>query len=85
VDTLNVTGSALRGAALLGFGRREIVAIIQTIERRHFFKSMTSILDHRVWQDVYYVPSNEGLLYVKFTAEAVTEFLLLSFKEKQDD
>lgn len=85
VEKLNVTGSALRGAASLGFGRSEIVAAIQTIERRHFFKSMTSFDNHQVWQDVYHVPSHQGVLYVKFTADAVTEFLLLSFKEKGND
>ncbi len=58
--------------------------MIQSIERRHFQKSMTSYADHRVWQDVYHVPSEQGELYVKFTADAVTEFLLLSFKEKGD-
>jgi motility quorum-sensing regulator/GCU-specific mRNA interferase toxin len=79
---LNVTGTALRGAALLGFGRAEIVATIQTMKREHFFKSMTAYADHRLWQDVYHVPSETGLLYVKFTADVVTEFLLLSFKEK---
>ena len=41
--------------------------------------------DHRIWQDVYYVPSEAGTLYVKFTADAVTGFLLLSFKGKEDD
>jgi motility quorum-sensing regulator / GCU-specific mRNA interferase toxin len=46
---------------------------------------MTSYADHRIWQDVYHVPSSAGTLYVKFTADAVTEFLLLSFKEKDDD
>lgn len=45
---------------------------------------MTSYSDHRDWQDVYYVPSEVGLLYVKFAGHAVTEFLLLSFKEKDD-
>jgi motility quorum-sensing regulator/GCU-specific mRNA interferase toxin len=85
VEKLNVTGSALRGAASLGFGRREIVATIQTIERRHFYKSMTSFANHRIWQDVYHVPSEQGVWYVKFTADAVTEFLLLSFKEKDND
>ena len=43
---------------------------------------MTSYTDHRVWQGVYYVPSEVGDLYVKFTANVVSEFLLLSFKEK---
>ena len=54
------------------------------MERRHFHKSMTSCADHRIWPDVYYVPSEQGTLYVKFTADAVAEFLLLSFKEKGD-
>jgi len=82
---LNATGAAIKGAALLGFGRREMVEIIQTIEGRHFFKSMTSYADNKSWQDVYHVPSKSGVLYVKFTDHIVTEFLLLSFKEKKDD
>lgn len=85
VDTLHVTGTALQSAAALGFGRREIVATLQTMRRSHFYKSMTAYADHRTWQDVYHVPSEAGLLYVKFTADVVTEFLLLSFKEKGDD
>jgi motility quorum-sensing regulator/GCU-specific mRNA interferase toxin len=84
-DKLRVTGAALRGAAALGFGRAEIVATLQTMRRAHFYKSMTALADHRVWQDVYHVPSSAGLLYVKFTADAVTQFLLMSFKEKADD
>jgi motility quorum-sensing regulator / GCU-specific mRNA interferase toxin len=85
VEKLQATGTALRGAAALGFGRAEIVATLQTMQRAHFYKSMTAYADHRVWQDVYHVPSQAGVLYVKFTADAVTEFLLLSFKEKDDD
>jgi motility quorum-sensing regulator/GCU-specific mRNA interferase toxin len=84
VDRLNVTGSAIRSAARLGFGRAEILETIQSIERRQFVKSMTSYSNHRVWQDVYHVPSEAGLLYVKFTEDAVAEFLLLSFKEKDN-
>lgn len=85
VEKLSVTGSALKGAAALGYGRRDIVAVIQGINGRHFYKSMTTYADHRVWQDVYHVPSEHGALYVKFTADAVTEFILLSFKEKGND
>lgn len=84
VDGLRVTGTALRTAAELGFGRREIVDTIQSIERRQFVKSMTSYGDHRIWQDVYHVPSHVGVLYVKFTAHAMAEFVLLSFKEKDN-
>jgi motility quorum-sensing regulator/GCU-specific mRNA interferase toxin len=82
VEKLKATGSAIKGAAAIGFGRAEIVATLQTMKRTHFYKSMTAYADHRVWQDVYHVPSEVGVLYVKFTADAVTAFLLLSFKEK---
>jgi motility quorum-sensing regulator / GCU-specific mRNA interferase toxin len=79
------TGTALRSAAALGCGRAEIVATIQTMQRTHFYKSMTAHADARFWQDVYHVPSPEGLLHVELTADAITEFLLLSFKEKDDE
>jgi len=84
VEKLAVTGTALRSAAAPGFGRSEIVETIQTMQREHFYKSMTSYADHRLWQDVYHVPSVVGVLYIKFTADVLTEFLL-SFKEKEDD
>jgi len=85
VEKLAVTGKALRSAAALGFGRIEIVRTIQAMQRRHFYKSMTRYGNNQLWQDVYHVPSPVGVLYIKFTADAVTEFLLLSFKEKGDD
>jgi motility quorum-sensing regulator/GCU-specific mRNA interferase toxin len=85
VERLAVIGTALKSTAALGFGRAEILATIQTMQREHFYKSMTSYADHRVWQDVYHVPSAVGVLYVKFTADVVTEFSLLSFKEKDDE
>ena len=85
VPGMRVTVVATRTAAALGFGRAEIVATIQTMQRTQFYKSMTSYADHRIWQDVYHVPSAAGTLYVKFTADAVTEFVLLSFKEKDND
>lgn len=85
VERLAVTGIALRSAAALGYGRNEIVDTIQAMQRSHFYKSMTAYVDSRLWQDVYHVPSSVGVLYVKFTADAITEFLLLSFKEKDND
>jgi motility quorum-sensing regulator/GCU-specific mRNA interferase toxin len=85
MERLAVTGTALRSAAALGFGRAEIVATIQSMQREHFYKSMTAYADHRLWQDVYHVPSAVGVLYVKFTADVLTEFLMLSFKEKDHE
>ncbi len=85
VEKIAITGTALRSAVAIGFGRAEIVTTIQTMQRRHFYKSMTAFTDHRLWQDVYHVPTSAGVLYIKFTTDAVTEFLLLSFKEKDNE
>ena len=43
---------------------------------------MTSYGNHRIWQDVYHVPYKGYMVYVKFTQGAITDFDLLSFKEK---
>ena len=85
VEQLRVMGVAVRTAAALGFDRAEIVATIQTMRRSQFHKSMAAHADHRVWQDVYHVPSPAGTLHVKVLADTVSEFLLLSFKERGDD
>jgi motility quorum-sensing regulator / GCU-specific mRNA interferase toxin len=77
------TGVATRDAASLGYGTEQIAAIIQTMEKGQLYKSMTSNYDAKIWQDVYHVPHAAGTLYVKFTDNGLlTEFTLLSFKEK---
>ncbi len=47
-----------------------------------FVKSMTTFANHRVWQDVYHVPERGLTLYVKFQADVITDFTVMSFKEK---
>lgn len=82
VDRLTMTSSALRDAIALGFDRAGIVETITGIERKMFYKSMTTLADHRVWQDVYHVPARGMMLYVKFQADVIAEFTVMSFKEK---
>lgn len=83
---LLITSTAIKTAAELGFGRSDINEVIQTMESQYFYKSMTAHGNHQLWQDVYHVPfetdTQSGKLYVKFTSEVVTQFKLLSFKEK---
>jgi motility quorum-sensing regulator/GCU-specific mRNA interferase toxin len=81
-EGLVATTVALRDAVALGFEKAEIVDVIQSMTRRHFYKSMTSFADHREWQDVYHVPYAGLVIYLKFTERALTGFQLLSFKEK---
>jgi len=49
VGKLAITTTARRSAAALGFSSAEIVATIQTMQREHFYKSMTAYADHRLW------------------------------------
>lgn len=81
-ERLSITATALRDAGRLNFGRKEVASLIQSITRKMFYKSMTRYKDARMWQDVYHVPSGNFLLYVKFQADVLTEFSVVSFKEK---
>ncbi len=82
IESLAITTSALRDATALGFDRAAIVETITGMERKMFVKSMTTFADHRVWQDIYHVPTRGLSLYVKFQADVITEFTVMSFKEK---
>lgn len=82
VETLAITTSAFADAIAIGFDRRAIVSTILGIDRRMFVKSMTTFHDHRLWQDVYSVPAPDMLPYVKFQADVVTEFRVVSLKER---
>ncbi len=48
-ETLAITTTAFRDALGLGFDRAGIVEVVQGMDRKMFFKSMTTIRDHRVW------------------------------------
>jgi motility quorum-sensing regulator/GCU-specific mRNA interferase toxin len=81
--TIRMAEVARNSARKLGFGRREVAAIVRTMKRSMFVKSMTSYADHRSWQDVYHVPFDRDLMiYLKFTDDLLAEFLILSFKER---
>lgn len=82
VRGLRLTATSLTFATFeLGLSETGIVALIQHVERLHFYKSMTSLVDHRIWQDVYHLPFESRILYVKFTTDE-TGYLLISLKDK---
>ncbi len=41
--------------------------VINALRHKHFVKSVTSFNDHKQWQDVYVIPWDGVLIYVKFT------------------
>lgn len=77
-----ITKTAQRNAEDLGFEMKDIHEVVSTMEPQHFYKSMTSYANHKIWQDVYHVPCGNMILYIKFTQNVISEFTLLSFKEK---
>ena len=81
VRRLRITRTALQCAEGLGVTLEGIVSIIQSMSRGQFFRSMTSVANATVWQDVYHVPFGGSVLYVKLTTDAAG-YLVISFKEK---
>ena len=73
------TGSALAGAAALGFDFEGILAVVEALTSNDFHKSMTTHADHRVWQDVYRPRTSAGEVYLKLTV--IDDVLIVSFKE----
>lgn len=75
------TKTAMDGGRAMGLTTSEMVAVIAGIERRDFYKSMTTLYDHKVWQDVYHVMTPVAkIAYVKVTMRGETP--VVQFKEK---
>ena len=74
------TQSARVGAAALGLGVDEMLAVVLALTRADFDKSMTTHADHTVWQDVYKPSTAVGPVYLKLTV--IDDVLIVSFKEQ---
>lgn len=81
-SNFEITKTAQRTALELEFDEEDVRRIVLTMKREHFYKSMTSYANYKIWQDVYHVPWGNLILYIKFTQNVISEFTLLSFKEK---
>ncbi len=74
------TKTALDGGRIMGLTTAEMPAVIASLTRRDFYKSMTTY-DHRVWQDVYHAATPVGREgYIKITLRGTAP--VIQFKEK---
>ena len=75
------TKTALDGGREMGLTTAEMLAVIASLSRRNFYKSMTTYADYRVWQDVYHAdtPVNKQA-YIKITLRDLAP--VIQFKEK---
>lgn len=76
------TLTAIQGGAAMGLTVADMLAVIQQLSRRNFYKSMTTHADHRVWQDVYHaeVLSVRKTAYIKMAMRDGAP--VVQFKEK---
>ena len=75
------TKTALDGGRTMGLTTAEMLAVVASLTRRNFYKSMTTYTDHRVWQDVYHAatPVRKDA-YIKITLRDAAP--VIQFKEK---
>ncbi|HEF4757834.1 TPA: type II toxin-antitoxin system MqsR family toxin [Pseudomonas putida] len=76
------TKSAEKTGLDLGFSHKEMQEIIFGLQKRMLYKSMTTYVDHRVWQDVYHINSQDLEIYIKVTYRPAGGPPVISFKEK---
>jgi motility quorum-sensing regulator / GCU-specific mRNA interferase toxin len=75
------TKGALDGGRRMGLTVAEMVAVMASLSRRDFYKSMTTHADHRVWQDVYLAETPVARdAYIKVTLR--DQAPVIQFKEK---
>lgn len=76
---VRVTGSARAGAAALGLELADMLTVLMALTPADFHKSMTTHVDHTIWQDVYRPNTPVGDVYLKLTV--IDDVLIVSFKE----
>jgi motility quorum-sensing regulator / GCU-specific mRNA interferase toxin len=65
----------------MGLTSAEMLAVIGSLTRHDFFKSMTTYADSRVWQDVYYAQTPiRKEAYIKVTLRDGAP--VIQFKER---
>jgi motility quorum-sensing regulator/GCU-specific mRNA interferase toxin len=77
------TATALRGGLALGLTEPEMRQVVIALNRRDFYKSMTTHADHKEWQDVYHGMTQDGIaVYIKITWYSNDRPPVIQFKEK---
>ena len=75
---VRATHTAEKCGAALNFNFDDMVAVVLSLTRKHFYKSMTAYADHTTWHDVYKVMLDDVDLYIKLIVS--DGVLIVSFK-----
>lgn len=81
-DVRRLKGKAFTSTRTLGLNVSDMQQVIHGLERKQFYKSMTTYDDHRVWHDVYHANSHGLQIYLKVTYRPSGGPPVISFKEQ---
>jgi len=87
-STRVITQIAHKGAVAEGYMTIEdIESVIDRLCSEHFYKSMTTFQNHKLWQDVYKFVDEEKKLYIKlqFTVDGDKAVLIQMKKDEGSD
>ncbi len=85
-STRVITATAYKGAVSMGImDENDILAVIDRLYSQHFYKSMTTHSNHKIWQDVYRYHDDEGnALYIKLQLSPdKTKAVLIQMKKDE--
>lgn len=84
VKAMRLTGSATTGILDLEMEPTDALAVVASLAvKDHFYKSMPTRRNHKVWQDVYHATWGNKELYIKFQLDEKGYFVI-SFKDQED-
>ncbi len=82
LDKYTITKIAQDNARLdFDLSVKEVIDLILTLNNTNFYKSMTSIYNHTIWQDVYHLNINKDTAYIKLQIIS-DESVIIQFKRK---
>jgi motility quorum-sensing regulator/GCU-specific mRNA interferase toxin len=77
------TRTALANGRAMGLTVGEMANVVRSLGHGNFYKSMTTNVDHRIWQDVYHAMTPVGKeAYIKVTGVGGGLPPVIQFKEK---
>ena len=80
------TKTAIDGGRAMGLKSAEMLQVVLNLNRKNFYKSMTTYADSKVWQDVYHAEVETSIgpntAYIKLTIFSDDKPPVVQFKEK---
>ena len=84
-DGMNAfTATAVRNGLEMGLNDIAMLSAIAGMHTTMLFKSMTTVRDNSLWQDVYHVPLSDGrVAYIKLTKQDGA--VVIQFKDREGE